>query len=220
MGADSGPVSEVTVASLLSGPRRRGVFLTAWTQKGQWDRLREKARPSTTNHPHEQFSFTPRKLSRLLQPEKLILSSLVFNIFFLKLFLKLGLIPPSQAKFECKSFLKTFLCKGGAAKLFAQCDSSCNQNHFWPNTCYRTFLFYCDIHFSILVYTCFYGSVVNWILRRGHWTWINELAVDCKKGAGFKPTIRLEKFCIRYQRKVWQFTGRSSYDILIKKWRD
>lgn len=48
MCADSGPVSEATVASLWSGPLRRGVFLTA----GERDRLREKARSSTTNHPH------------------------------------------------------------------------------------------------------------------------------------------------------------------------
>lgn len=61
MGADSGFIGEMT--SLLSGPLRRGVFLTAWIQKGHRDRQRETDRPLQTIYTTSSSVFTPRNLN-------------------------------------------------------------------------------------------------------------------------------------------------------------
>lgn len=65
--------------------------------------------------------------------------------------------------------------------------------------------------------TWFYPPVVDWIpavaLKND-----SELAVDCKKWAGFKRTKCLEKSGICHHREVI-FIGRSSYDILIKHYK-
>lgn len=45
-----------------------------------------------------------------------------------------------------------------------------------------------------------------------------ELSVYCKKEVGFKLNKQLES-SIHHQREVCRFTGRSSYDILIKNYK-